>query len=37
MICKICGVNKTDNPDIICDDYKLSMISNNDIPLNYKL
>ena len=27
MICKICGVNDTDNPDDICDDCKFSIIS----------
>ena len=25
MICKICGVNETDNPDAICNDCKFSM------------
>ena len=32
MICKICGVNETDNPDRICDDCKFSIIGNDDIP-----
>ena len=32
MICKICGEEVTDNPGGICDDCKLSMISNEDIP-----
>lgn len=32
MLCKICGVNETDNPDSICDDCKFSIISNGDIP-----
>jgi len=32
MICKICGVNETDNPDGICDDCEMSIISNDDIP-----
>lgn len=32
MICKICGVNETDNPDSICDDCKLSIINDEDIP-----
>ena len=32
MICKICGENVTDNPDGICDDCKVSIISNDDIP-----
>jgi len=32
MICKICGVNETDNPDEICDDCKFSMISTDGIP-----
>jgi len=35
MICNICGVNETDNPDGICDDCKFSMISNADIPPNF--
>ena len=26
MICKICGINETDNPDGICDDCKFSTI-----------
>ena len=34
MICEICGVNDTDNPDEICDDCKFSIISNDDIPPN---
>lgn len=34
MICKICGVNETDNPDGICDDCKDSIISDEDIPPN---
>ena len=34
MICKICGVNETDNPDGICDDCKVSIISDEDIPPN---
>jgi NMD protein affecting ribosome stability and mRNA decay len=34
MICKICGVNETDNPDSICDDCNFSIISNDDIPPN---
>ena len=32
MLCKICGVNETDNPDEICDDCKISIIGNKDIP-----
>jgi hypothetical protein len=32
MICKICGVNETGNPDCICDDCKVSIINNDDIP-----
>ena len=32
MICKICGVNKTKNPDGICDDCKFNIISEEDIP-----
>ena len=35
MICKICGVNETDNPDGICDDCKVSIISNEGIPPNF--
>jgi len=31
---KICGVNETDNPDGICDDCKVSIISSDDIPPN---
>lgn len=34
MICKICGVEETDNPDGICDDCKFSIIGNDDIPPN---
>ena len=34
IICKICGVNETDNPDGICDDCKFSIISSDDIPPN---
>jgi len=32
MICKICAVNETDNPDLICDYCKSSIISNDNIP-----
>ena len=32
MICRICGVNETDNPDGNCDDCKLDIINNKDIP-----
>ena len=32
MICKICGVNETDNPDGICDDCKMSMLHNKYVP-----
>ena len=35
MICKICGMNETDNPDGICDDCKVSIISADDIPPNF--
>lgn len=31
MICKVCGVEETDNPDGICDDCNVSIISDNDI------
>jgi len=34
MICKICCTNETDNPDDICDDCKVLIISNEDIPPN---
>ena len=34
MICKICGVNDTGNPDGICDDCKFSIIGNEDISPN---
>ena len=34
MICKICEINETDNPDGICDDCKFSIISNEDITPN---
>jgi NMD protein affecting ribosome stability and mRNA decay len=34
MICKICGINETDNPDSICDDCATSIIINKDIPPN---
>jgi len=31
MICIICGVNETDNPDGICDDCKASILWNENI------
>ena len=34
MFCKIYSINETDNPDGICDDCKVSIISNDDIPPN---
>ena len=34
MICKIYDVNEIDNPDGICDDCKVSIISD-DIPPNF--
>lgn len=34
MICKICGVNETDNPDHVCDDCKASIILNEETPPN---
>lgn len=34
MICSICGVNETDNPDGICDDCKVSIISDDDVSPN---
>ena len=35
LICKICGINETDNSDEICDDCKVSIISNEDVPPNF--
>ena len=35
MICKICGVNETDNPDAICDDCKSSMLQKDGIDLGF--
>lgn len=32
MICKICDVNETDNPDRICNNCKISIIGEKDIP-----
>ena len=32
VVCKICGFNETDNPDGVCDDCKVSIICNDDIP-----
>lgn len=32
MICKLCSVNETDNPDGICDDCKFCIVSDDDIP-----
>jgi hypothetical protein len=34
MICKICGLNETENPDGICDVCKFSIIGNGDILPN---
>jgi hypothetical protein len=34
MICKICGMEKVDNPDGICDDCKFCIIIDKDIPPN---
>jgi len=34
MICEICGVNETDNPDGICDNCRVSIISSDEIPPN---
>lgn len=36
MICKICGVNETDNPGGICDECKFSAINNDDISPNFQ-
>jgi hypothetical protein len=33
-ICKLCGINETENPDEICDECKFSIINNNNIPPN---
>ena len=35
MICKICGVNETDNPDGICDECKFCMIGSRDVPSSF--
>ena len=35
MLCKICGINETDNPDGICDDCKFCILNNKDIPPNF--
>lgn len=35
MICKICGINETDNPDGICDDCKASMLQKDGIDLGF--
>lgn len=35
MLCKICGVEETDNPDGICDDCKFNILNNKDIPPNF--
>ena len=34
VICKIYSVNETDNPDGICDNCKVSIISDDDILPN---
>jgi NMD protein affecting ribosome stability and mRNA decay len=34
MLCKICGVEETDNPDGICDDCKFCIIDDKDITPN---
>lgn len=33
MICEICGVEETDNPDDICDDCKSSMLQKDGMDL----
>jgi len=33
-VCKICGVNETDNPDGICDDCKAAIVLDRDVPPN---
>ena len=35
LICKICCVNETDNPDGICDDCKASMLQNDGIDFEF--
>jgi len=35
MICKICGIEETNNPDGICDYCKFSIINSDDIPPNF--
>ncbi len=35
VICCICGVNETTNPDGICNDCKLSILFNKNIPPNF--
>jgi len=35
MICKICGLEETDNPDGIYDDCKFNIINDKDIPPNF--
>ena len=34
MICKVCGVNETDNASGICDDCEASIVLNEDILPN---
>jgi len=34
MICKICGVIETDNPDGICDDCKVSIVHADGMPVD---
>jgi len=35
MLCNICGVEETDNPDGICDDCNFNILKNKDIPPNF--
>ena len=34
MLCKICSVEETDNPDGICDNCKFNILNNENIPPN---
>ena len=37
MICKICDVNETDNPDGICEDCKISILIDDVISPNLQI
>jgi hypothetical protein len=34
MICKLCCIKASDNPDETCDDYKFCMLDDKDISPN---